>query len=260
MVMVDNMGRCKVKFIKENIMGPGGVTPPTSPPPKGKPEAAAQGGGGENGGGVLNKLEGEFFEEKGVSDIALRIAHDIPPEDTVNGLAAPEGASKAYLKLLARYEEQYPPPPPPPVAQVDTLTVGGTIEEGDKFTITLEGESDPVEFEAGGETNINEVVAKLVTAWNTAFGTDITAAAGDAGSGIFTLTANTAGVPFSVTVEPTNADGEPEDVPTFDSETTTENVGAAEVTVEGTTEPDPDIVPPEPDPDIVPSEPFEGVA
>ena len=233
-------------------MGLDGVTPSTSPPPppppKGKPEAAAQGGGGGNGGGVISKLEDGFFEGKGVSNIALRIAHDIPP-DPENRLEAPEGASEAYLKLLFKYQGPDPEPEleSEPVAQVDTLTVGGTVEENDVFTITLypEGEPESVEFTALAETTIADVVAELVEAWNTAFGGDITAEAGDTDSGILTLTANTPGVPFIVTVETTNAD-EDEDAPTFDSETTTENVGETEVTIEGAPEPDPDIVPPEP--------------
>lgn len=243
--MDDNMGRCKVKFIKENIMGLDGVTPPTPPtsppppPPKGKPEAAAQGGGGGNGGGVLNKLEDGFFEGKGVSDIALRIAHDIPP-DPENPLNVPDDPSEGYLKLLARYEEQYPPP----VAQVDTLTVGGTIEEGDKFDITLDPEGTPtiVTYTAEVGETIEDVVAGLVQAWNDAF-LGITAAGA---SPDITLTADVAGEPFIVTLATTDAGDEPADDQTFVGETTTENVEATEVTVEGTTEPDPDIVPPEP--------------
>lgn len=226
-------------------MGIDGVSasPPSPPQPKGKPETTGQGNGGENGGGVISKLGDGFFEGKGVSDIALRLAHDVPP-DPDNPLVAPEDASKAYLKLLAQYELKYPPPPPDPVAQVDTLTVGVTVEENDVFTITLDPEGDPdsVSFPAGAGATVPNVVTGLVDAWNDAFGTDITAAAGTS-LGVFTLTANIAGEAFSVTVETTDAGDEPGDVPTFDSETTTENVGAPEVIIGEEPEPDPDIVP-----------------
>ncbi len=215
-------------------MGLDAVTPPAPPQPKGKPEATGQGNGGGNGGGMLSKLEDGFFEGKGVSNIALRIAHDIPP-DPDDRLEAPEGASERYLELLLQYQG------PDPVAQVDTLTVGGDIEEDDVFEITLDPEGTPaiVTYTAEEGATIESVVAGLVTAWNGAF-LGITAAGA---SPNITLTADTPGEPFIVTLAtPINADGD-EDVPTFVNTTPTPSVEATDVIIEEEPEPDPDIVP-----------------
>ena len=150
---------------------------------------------------MLSKLESGFFEGKGVSDIALRLAHDVPP-DPNNPLNVPVDPSEAYLKLLARYEAQNP-------LHEETLTVGDEIADGDVFTITLDGGPDSVEFEAGmGGTvpTTESVVAGLVDAWNATFGsggTDIITAVSD--SPDITLTANTMGLTFTATLEMTHA-------------------------------------------------------
>jgi hypothetical protein len=114
------------------------------------------------------------------------------------------------------------------VAQIDNLTVGGTIEAGDEFKITVTGEdgsTHTVQFDAT-DTSIATTVAGLVSAWNTdtnSLCTPITAA--DA-SPIVTLTADTAGVPFYVTVETTESGGGAADDQTFVRSADTANSGA----------------------------------
>jgi len=113
------------------------------------------------------------------------------------------------------------------VAQVDTLTVGGTIEATDIFNITVTGRdgATTVVTYTAVDTVIATVVAGLVSAWNTstnALCTGITAA--DT-SPTLTLTADTAGVGFSVAVETTEAGGGGADTQTFTRAATTANAG-----------------------------------
>lgn len=115
----------------------------------------------------------------------------------------------------------------PEVAQVDTFTVGGTIEAGDIFILTvtaLDGSTHEVVF-VSTDTNIATVVAGLVAAWNddtTDFCTPVSAV--DAQPD-FTLTADVAGVAFSVALTTTEAGGGAADDQTVARDATTANAG-----------------------------------
>lgn len=115
----------------------------------------------------------------------------------------------------------------PVVAQVDTLTVGGTLEAGDIFNITVTGTNGRTLTISviAPDTTIAATVAALVAAWDAS--TDsLTAgiAAADASPDI-TLTAATAGNAFTVTVETTETGGGPADDQTFVRAATTANGG-----------------------------------
>ena len=113
------------------------------------------------------------------------------------------------------------------VAQVDTLTVGGTIEAGDKFNITINNKTLSV---SAANTDADDVAAQIATAWAALDSTyypefaEITAAAVGSG-GQLTLTANTPGVPFTATVETTESDDIAADSQTFGTATTTSSAG-----------------------------------
>ncbi len=119
------------------------------------------------------------------------------------------------------------------VAQVDTFTVGGTLEGGDVFILTitaLDGSQHIVTVDAPDNT-IAATVAALVAAWNAdtattaagvGFCTPITAAAA---SPDFTLTADTTGVAFSVVLTTTEANGDAADDQTVGYAATTKNEG-----------------------------------
>lgn len=115
----------------------------------------------------------------------------------------------------------------PAVKQVDTFTPGGTIEVGDVFILTvtgLDGSTHEVEFVATATTVAN-VTAGLVAAWNAdthALCTPVTAA--DITTAL-TLTADTAGVAFSVAATTTEAGGGAADDQTFGRAATTANAG-----------------------------------
>jgi hypothetical protein len=215
------------------------ASPPIKPltakgPPPSDPEVEVTGEAedGEKDNGVLSKLESDFFVGQGVADIRLRLAHAVENTGEKTFDVPDHGPTKAYQKFLDQYEDLYPPPPDP-VAQVDTLTVGGTIEVGDIFTITNNTDpSDPVSITAtAGEATdnadaINKIVDELVGLWSSepAFTGIITAAAD--GPNI-TLTAVTAGEPFSVFVTTTEGDGSTAVGQIFESVTTTEASSAA---------------------------------
>ncbi|MDZ7809208.1 MAG: hypothetical protein U5L11_02515 [Arhodomonas sp.] len=92
---------------------------------------------------------------------------------------------------------KYWQPKAQPVAQVTTVTVGGTLS-GETFSISVGGLVIATHTDA--TTTIADTVAALVAAWNASthpYATGITAA--DASPDI-TLTADTAEVPFAVTL------------------------------------------------------------
>jgi len=115
------------------------------------------------------------------------------------------------------------------VAQVDTFTPGGTIEIGDVFILTVTGENGDtavVSFVATATTAAN-VAAGLVAAWNASthyLCTTITAS----GTVTVILTADTAGVPFSVVGTTTETGGGAADDQTFVRVATTANVGSSD--------------------------------
>jgi hypothetical protein len=113
----------------------------------------------------------------------------------------------------------------PAVAQIDTLTPGGTIEVGDKFKATINGKT--LSYSATG-TTVASVTAGFVAAWNaldsTAYPEFAEVTAADTGTSI-TLTAKTAGKPFSVTVATTESDDSAADAQTFTRAATTASSG-----------------------------------
>ena len=98
------------------------------------------------------------------------------------------------------------------VAQVDTITIGGRVAQGDVFTITFQEQSSLLETEstttisytasaadesaADPQQNIRDALVSAINGNGTLSGF-ITAASG--GSNTLTVTANTAGDPFSIT-------------------------------------------------------------
>ena len=98
------------------------------------------------------------------------------------------------------------------VVQVHTITVGGTIESGDIFTLTAvgwDGVTEVVTFTATA-TTIANVVAGLVAAWNASTSTACTGITAADASPDITLTAAVAGVGFqTVTAATTEAGGGP---------------------------------------------------
>lgn len=84
-------------------------------------------------------------------------------------------------------------------AQVDTVTLGGTVETGDQYTVDVNGNAVTYTVLAG-DTTLNDVRTGLINAINAngAASALVTAAAG-ATDGTLTLTSTTAGSPFTTT-------------------------------------------------------------
>jgi len=112
------------------------------------------------------------------------------------------------------------------VAQVDTLTVGGTIEVADEFYATINGK---VFKYIGASTTAATVATGFAAAWNLLDSSlypefaEITAAATSGGA--LTLTADTAGKPFICTVSTTESGGGAADSQTFGTSATIANSG-----------------------------------
>jgi hypothetical protein len=114
----------------------------------------------------------------------------------------------------------------PAVAQVDTLTVGGTIEATDIFIMTIGNKSLSV---VAASTVAATVATTIAAAWNAMDSeeypefAEITALA--TAGGALTLTADTPGKPFTVTVSTTETGGGAADAQTFGTAATTANSG-----------------------------------
>ncbi len=89
------------------------------------------------------------------------------------------------------------------VQQVDTVTVAGTIEAGDVYSITVNGESVSVTL-TGAEADIDAVRDALVTAFNASPTASAIATAAASTTGELTITANTAGDTLTSSVTATN--------------------------------------------------------
>lgn len=112
------------------------------------------------------------------------------------------------------------------VAQVDTLTIGGTLEVGDILTATI---GDKTFSYSCATTTLATEATSFAAAWNALSSTiwpefaEITAAATSGGA--LTLTADTPGKPFTVTVATTESNGGAADSQTFSRSATTANSG-----------------------------------
>ena len=109
----------------------------------------------------------------------------------------------------------------PAVAQVTTLTPGGTIEATDLFKVTIGSRTLSV---AAGGTTVAGVCDAIVAAWGSA-GPEFDEITCTDSTTHVTLTAKTAGVPFVVTATTTEANGDAADDQTFSAATTTANSG-----------------------------------
>ncbi len=112
-----------------------------------------------------------------------------------------------------------------PVAQVDTLTLGGSVEAGDVYTVTVNG-TDVNYTVTGAEANLDAIRDGLVAAINAnaTVGNTVTVAAG--GSGQITLTSDNAGTAFTAATSVTQG---PASVAQADTVTIAGTVAAGDI-------------------------------
>lgn len=115
----------------------------------------------------------------------------------------------------------------PTVQQVDTLTVGGTVEADDVFSVTLTNEAGTATTMdvVAGSTTISTVCTNIANAFNARTDAPFTGITAAAGATTVTLTADTAGIPFHCTVATTENGGGAADAQTFARAATTANKG-----------------------------------
>jgi flagellar hook protein FlgE len=91
-----------------------------------------------------------------------------------------------------------------PVAQVDTVTLSGTVEEGDTYTLSVNGQQVSYTVPSS-DTTLDDVRDGLLSAiaGNPSVGQLVSAAAGT-GTGELTLTAQSAGTSFTTSVSSAN--------------------------------------------------------
>ncbi|HER26434.1 MAG TPA: flagellar hook-basal body complex protein, partial [Rhodospirillales bacterium] len=90
------------------------------------------------------------------------------------------------------------------VNQVDTVTIGGTVEAGDVYSITTNGQTISYTV-IGTEANIDAVRDALVTAFNASSTASAVATAAAGATGKITITADTAGSSLVTSVNGNNA-------------------------------------------------------
>ena len=106
--------------------------------------------------------------------------------------------------------------------QVNSITLAGTIEGGDVYSVTVGGTT--VSYTTtGAEASIDDVRDNLITQINAAAGVNVTASATTAG--VIRLSADTAGTPFTASATAVDGGGTADNTAT--SSITTANVTAA---------------------------------
>jgi hypothetical protein len=112
-------------------------------------------------------------------------------------------------------------------AQVDTLTVGGTVEVGDKFLITLHDydgtAADQTLSVDASSTSTSTTATDIATAFNASTNSLFTGITAAPSGSTVTLTADTAGVPFYCSVSTTESNDSAADSQTFSRAATTAN-------------------------------------
>lgn len=110
-------------------------------------------------------------------------------------------------------------------ADVWTATVGGTVEAGDKFLLTVGGKSLSV---SATTTSPSTTATEIATAWN-ALGSglypEFALATAEAAGSTVVLTADEEGVPFTVSASTTESNGGAADAQTFSVTNTTPATG-----------------------------------
>lgn len=110
----------------------------------------------------------------------------------------------------------------PAVAQVSTLTPGGTIEVGDLFLVTIGDHT--ISYAAIG-TSVASVCAGLTAALAASTVPQFSELTFTDSTTHVTAAAKTAGKPFTITVDTTEGNGDPADDQTFDVDTITPSAG-----------------------------------
>lgn len=104
-----------------------------------------------------------------------------------------------------------------PVTQVTRLTVGGTIEVGDLFIVTVGQKAITVAAASTSAATVATAIAAALSALDSSLYPEITGrfSITDNGDGTIDLTALTAGIPFTVTPTTTESNGSASDGQTF---------------------------------------------
>lgn len=110
-----------------------------------------------------------------------------------------------------------------PITQVTRLTVGGTIQVGDLFIVTIGQKAVIVAAAATNATAVATAIAAALNALDSALYPEITGSLTitDNLNGTIDLRAQTAGIPFTVTPTTTESNGAPSNGQTFTGSTTT---------------------------------------
>jgi hypothetical protein len=112
------------------------------------------------------------------------------------------------------------------VAQVTTLTVGGTVEAGDLFIVTVNGKAISVAATTTSTTTTaTEVYTALAALTDSVYPEFAEFTVTNPSAGVVTLTGDTAGLPFTVTATTTESNGGAADAQTFIAATTTAATG-----------------------------------
>lgn len=113
----------------------------------------------------------------------------------------------------------------PRIAQVDTATVGGTIEVGDLFLLTIGNKTVTVSAESTDAQDVAEQIADEWAALDPDAYPEFAEITAQANAVDVLFVANTPGKPFTLSVTTTESGGGAADAQTFTSSTTTANSG-----------------------------------
>jgi hypothetical protein len=109
-------------------------------------------------------------------------------------------------------------------AQIDTMTVGGTVEVGDIFKVTIANKTASVVATSTVLADVAEEIATALQALDSSAYPEFAEITFQSNGATVTAEANTAGKPFTLSVSTTETGGGAADAQTFTSTTTTSNL------------------------------------
>lgn len=192
------------------------------------------------------RVDAYAFQSEGIATTENRLSLNLPSGDDVGSqygynIRVYDSAGTArtisldFEKTSAAGEWSVTPSwSDDPTAQVDTVSLGGSVEAGDIYSVTVNGTTVTYTV-TGTEASLGEIRDNLLANINanSAIAADVTAAAG--GASDITLTANTAGTPFTASTNVTQGPASVAQVDTVSLGGSVEAGDQYSVTVDGTT-------------------------
>ena len=211
-----------LNFTKSSTINQWSLTATTSQLPVAQVDTVTLGGTPEGGGSysvIVNDLTTKHTVTAGqtLADVATALAATINANSNVNSVVTAAAGAGGTITLTAKAAGTAMTSSASAafannVAQVDNVTLGGTVEANDKYTITINNTA--IAYTAAGGNTLNDVRDQLIGLIN-ASGVNGAVTASSGGAGIVTITSDTAGTAFTATPSVLDVGGNPDNAATL---------------------------------------------